>query len=856
MTIPITFAWVAETATTFNPSTMNVFDEEIISFALKHDEGQIPTLEIIVKNPRIGLLSPGRDTWAWFGWYNADNSAYEPLFFGVLIGVPTSLFAEKVTLQFQARSKNFIANKQALAETMKTFPFYDPIWLETGKRDDPDTILEGWSALWHVDRLTGAITHSDVLTGEDGNVEFLESQALYDSVSLTLGQPPLNNVRMEATVNWTQRSAGYFTIPDVVISSYTGGSLMSDWPKAGASIGGGYKCEAAFSIDTYFIDETPTTSYNSSWTNTDPDPGQCSNASAQNSSSGPALLSPNPLTAVLTGYLQSGVCFPDSDPPQNIPLHMQSSGIIVPLWNVDLSMTIRYDASRQYSEVLSFDMIANTQGILASPLVSQNTELITISSVDVGKPLIDVDAWTDFAGQAVQLAQVIFPNNPTTPGGLAYQICVSPGTAGTVEPTFSDIPGETTDDNGVIWSSLGGQTITDPPDWSSGAFVPLGQIILLQNTSFNPATGNFEDIPGESTYYICTGAGVTNGIYTTMQYTPPVTSNVEATPAEITISFIAPPSFDTSVGAQVADGSVVWTVLGTSPALLGIPIGGTADTVTANNFFPTARGIVSIEYLVAKVRARLRFRARAVTVGWDCPFALATGLSCRMNATLFDPRLPGGGANGKIVSYSLTGDGDGKFRGHVEIGCAIGFGGAAPSIIPGTPQYASSGYVTDNTYQQYDGGTILNGSYDTTYTVPHFVPFDDGLTFPLTWAGVSDGGTISGNLADQAAAITASFAAARTLAFLNTVGGSISQTPGGGSSTVTGQSPETAWQITREQIALTTQNTPYVMAAHPISWNTVLKPCSGNGPFGGSYAITVSPLVVPQGINLEAMSSG
>src|ERR1017187_1414490 len=255
--LPFTFYWADETKTTFNSSTMEVFDEDIFSFVIKHDEGQIPTLDLVVENPRIGLLAPGRKVRAWLGWQS--ESGLIPLFFGVLVGVPTSLFQEKVTLQFIARSPQFIENKQALAETMKSAPYYDPIFVEANKRDDPDTILEGWSALWHIDRTSLAITASDILTGEDGNVEFTESMAFYNSVSLQLGQAPLTNIRVEATVNWTQRTSGYFTVPTVNISSYTGETLMSDWPKPGASIGGGYKCESSYVTDVYFVSETPNT---------------------------------------------------------------------------------------------------------------------------------------------------------------------------------------------------------------------------------------------------------------------------------------------------------------------------------------------------------------------------------------------------------------------------------------------------------------------------------------------------------------------------------------------------------------------------------------------------------------------
>jgi hypothetical protein len=828
---------------------MNVFDEDILSFQIKHEEGQVPTLDIKIKNPRAGLLAPGRKVWAWLGWNN--NGTLVPLFFGVLVAIPTNLFKEVITIQFIARSPQFIENKQALAETMKIRPYYDPLWLDVGHRDDPDSILEGWSALWHIDRTTLAITHSDILNGEDGTLTFTDGDAFYDSVGLSLGQAPLTNIRVEATASWWQRSSGYITVPTVNLSSYTGETFFSGWPKPGAGLGGGYTVESSFIIDTYLISQTPTASYNSSWTNTDPNPGQCSNASASTQSSGPALMSPNPLTCVLTGIYQSGICFPDSDPPVNRPMTSSSSGIIVPLWNFSADMSLRYDARRQYSEVLSFDMTANVQNVLTSPTVSQATELLALSSVDVSEPLVQVKAWSDYKNQHVSLAEIIFPNNPTKPGGLSYQICVTAGTAGSVEPVFSDVPGFTTNDNGVIWASLGQQGVSSAQHWSPAAGVPLGQIMLLQNTFFNNATGNFEAVPGAVTYYLCTKAGVTNGVYVRFSYVPTLTSNAEVTPAARIISRINPPTFSTSVGSHINDGTVQWTVLGPNPPTLGIPIGGTVDNVTARSFFPTARGRASVEYLIARARARLRMRSRAVNVSWQCPFALAVNASCRKNATLFDPRMPGGAVTGKIKGYILSFEG-GRMIGHIDIGCSVGFGDSIAEIT-GTPVYANAGYMSPG-YQLYKGKTVALGSNDITYTPPVFVPFDDGLRFPLRWDDISDGGVQSGNLEAQKAAIEASFGTEQKLRYLQSLGGSISQGTATGNS-VSGRAPDEAWKIQREQQALIAQNTPYVMEANAVSYSILLKPCAGNGPFGGSYEINVSPLVLPEGINLEAPSS-
>jgi hypothetical protein len=112
---------------------------------------------------------------------------------------------------------------------------------------------------------------------------------------------------------------------------------------------------------------------------------------------------------------------------------------------------------------------------------------------------------------------------------------------------------------------------------------------------------------------------------------------------------------------------------------------------------------------------------------------------------------------------------------------------------------------------------------------------------------------MSSTLDAQKAAIEASFKIAVFLQYYGSWGGSISS--GNSTSKMSGVPPEQAWKLEREQLALLTQNTPYVMNANPISWSAQMKPCAGNGPFAGSYAIRVSPLVVPMGINLEAPSS-
>jgi hypothetical protein len=159
-----------------------------------------------------------------------------------------------------------------------------------------------------------------------------------------------------------------------------------------------------------------------------------------------------------------------------------------------------------------------------------------------------------------------------------------------------------------------------------------------------------------------------------------------------------------------------------------------------------------------KTRAHLRKRSRCVEIGWEAPFSMGVGLSCRMNATIVDetenPRIPGGSATGKITSYSLTGSGDtGTFLTKVKIGCAVGKGGTV-SAVAGTGVYADPGVFAPGV-QQMTGATVVISSSDVGYGPPLDNPNDDGLVFPLTAEQVISSQAVIGSIAAQEAAINA-----------------------------------------------------------------------------------------------------
>jgi len=163
------FAWVDPNQTSFS-SAFAREDEQVLSFEIAQEEGDFASLRLEVRNPRVGLLAIGRKRWAWLSY--SDGPGTVPLFFGRLIGLLEEMSDEVVTLSFIAKPLNFQAAKAAVAGTMRQAQYFDPLFIEQERRGDPDTVLEARPMVWHIDRVTHAVTASHVLNGEDGTLAF------------------------------------------------------------------------------------------------------------------------------------------------------------------------------------------------------------------------------------------------------------------------------------------------------------------------------------------------------------------------------------------------------------------------------------------------------------------------------------------------------------------------------------------------------------------------------------------------------------------------------------------------------------------------------------------------------------
>jgi len=244
-----------------------------------------------------------------------------------------------------------------------------------------------------------------------------------------------------------------------------------------------------------------------------------------------------------------------------------------------------------------------------------------------------------------------------------------------------------------------------------------------------------------------------------------------------------------------------------------LPIGD----VRRRSYFPTERGLRSLEYLLALARAHLLMRSRAFEIEFGCRFERAIVLSCRKNVRVFDHRLPGGQAVGKVISYAFSVDGAiGALTGSVTVGCAVGYGGAI-NEVEGDPTYVDDDYV-ENDYQSHVGNVVVLGPGDVGYSVPIDAVDDDRLNLlgGLRPADVISNYAVVNNAAMQVAAVSA----------------------------------EMAISPVAKNVAESVKNTLKNM---PTKLEFTLKPVRG-GPFENEYEIDVSALKVPAMVNLEAAS--
>jgi hypothetical protein len=343
------------------------------------------------------LLGPGRKIWCWFA---LDCGADLIRFRGRLVGVPTSLFEELVTLEFVARPIDLVAQKDALANSLRVLPYYDEVMIDPARRSDPEVVLEGYSAIWHYDRETHVLTVSDEVTGEDGTVEFdgasEAGKVLWDGLALSLTSGPLARVDINAEFSWTQQAVGDIDLTQYLISNWPNehdptyaspGEITSftfaagNWPKNGAGIGEGWTVAEAIATESY--DTTVKTTTGGGTTTVKWWDGETTTVTSSATTS--ELTAPPPGSigyGLIVTHYESHSTYGD-DGAGNIvgtsySASMNSTSSMLPLHHVKATLKAAYAAGRQCTERVAMSLFADVQPILTDP---EDGEAFTISDV-------------------------------------------------------------------------------------------------------------------------------------------------------------------------------------------------------------------------------------------------------------------------------------------------------------------------------------------------------------------------------------------------------------------------------------------------------------------------------------------
>lgn len=439
----IFFAWCTETDTTWT-ETFKRKDEDIVSIEGEHSENNFPTLNMVIKNPRVGLLAPGRYVWGWFA-YEADDTAgtVTPFFFGQLVGIPDDLLGESLTLSFIAKAKDFDVQKMNVALSMMTAPQYDPIFVAPEKRPsfatdgtmkgDVDCVLEGWPKLWHFDRTTLAVSASHILTGEDGTEEFQANEIPRASVQLRRGQAPLTGITVIGKVPWTQAGTG----PGIdfgtrTFNSYNGLSIAQSWPQTGQQLSGGYSVTEGWALDVNGIGgaqvrqmgfryENRAKSHKDGETmsiNWDYAVFPCDGLSylvafESQPGSSPAFDWGNGAGLATTGWNTNLLPekYSSGQEDQNIPSHSVWEILLIAQVKINTKLVLGWDAGIGRSETVMIKLSADLQPIVVLPDPADVTESITVDGADAGipidgtPPLTDPTAYNFFPTDRGQLAR-------------------------------------------------------------------------------------------------------------------------------------------------------------------------------------------------------------------------------------------------------------------------------------------------------------------------------------------------------------------------------------------------------------------------------------------------------------------
>jgi hypothetical protein len=390
------------------------YDLSVYSIEVTHGEGEFPGAVIEVRNPREGLLNPGRQLWCWVSW--DSGSGIIPIYHGRLVGAPNFSVGEGIKLEFTSRPEDYDVQKQLLAASLRSGPTWDNVWI-ADRADDPDTVLEARPERFHIDRLTLEVTTSNINSGEDGTIEVSEAQHTYHDMSWSYSQIPKRRINVGATVTWDQVGIGDVDITwDLwqafdsagsagaypTISTLTGDGLRGSWPAPGTSAGGGWSVGNLTTIVTAdwhntgryavrYVDRSGEANAQQDMLSTTPttlgSPG----------GTNPTVLGPPTSTTLGSAQGSNATSFGTHTTTTRGAIRTPSEAaqfnagwktydVLFDLSLFAINFVMHYEAVRRRSETVTFSLEADVQAVKSEP-GSAAEETVSLSSAFIAEPV-------------------------------------------------------------------------------------------------------------------------------------------------------------------------------------------------------------------------------------------------------------------------------------------------------------------------------------------------------------------------------------------------------------------------------------------------------------------------------------
>lgn len=828
------FAW-ANYGDAFDPTVHNREDVQIYEIELGCTEANLPTATITIQNPGIGILNPSYANgmrWAYISYYNEILSEIVPIFFGRIVSIPQDLFGLLVKIMLRCEPPDLLVQKQTLmVNSLMQLPYWDPVFISSGQRLDPETALEGYAAVWQIDAVTAQANPSNVAVGEDGVIVWGSSDAFWNSVKVTIEKAPKRSIYIDADIKWLQYDVGYINLETPTYTGFAGAAFISGWPKFGTSIGKGYTAWFGYAFDAYGVGVAPTFETHKEWKNTDKQHNVGDTMSVKIDMVQPIF----PYGAYTVGYISyniAAVIFAPNpfDPGQDAQFGQDqltsqpeavsyNSQLNIPLWYVPTILIANYEARRDRTENVRMMLNASLQNVFTDPggvaaNFALDSEYMQIHG-DVGLEIpygTFVGTWQPFTFYPrFSIIQAEWQGKL-----LCFQVdqdiwsldVFDPAVVGTAWlPTVAYIPGQIviniiTHETFEVEQPIISDTLIVPATILGVDFVP----VFKQLDDWHQGAPLYRELP----HY--RGNWATATTY--------VAGDIFFAPDGNTLKVAVGHTSDTySLFNTDPTGRLLYQLLVNPPAI---------GFLGSRWYFPTPRGQQSLQNLILRGRSRLLTVNRVFKVTFACSwdFASANGVSLRKNGQLTDFRLPGGVIEGKITSFKYTFKG-GSRQCEITIQAIPGEAVATEEVV-GEPTYGSTDYM-GNDYQQFTGTVIALPVGDVSYTPP--VPdlsADDGITFPLTTQEAVYNQSFIVNTDNIITAIEEAY-----------VNFDIHQ-----ETTIPNDSPTQAQQALLQAFtsALTQEEDIYELVLNPIQ----------NGPFSVEYDVVLSVLSLPKQVDLSA----